>query len=255
MHLDEERLQRLLHGELDLAAEREAQGHVAACEACRLRLDEARREETWMHGLLEQIDPVAPPAGVDADAIARRARAGAEPGTPTIRRSAWLKTAAGVALAATIAGAAFAIPGSPVRGWTRALVRNLAGESVTNAPSAPGRTGTSGVAVPPGDRLVIVVEAGPGGAACHVLLTEAGDVQVRAPAGSATFTSSRGYLLLRGRDSTSVFEIHVPRSAPSVEIRSGDRQFFLKEGPEIRTAGTRDASGGAILSLPPSPGN
>ena len=70
IHLDDERLQRLLHGELDTAAAAAARDHLAGCAACAARLDEAERDEQAVLGLLEKLDDATP--AVRADAVADR---------------------------------------------------------------------------------------------------------------------------------------------------------------------------------------
>src|SRR5688572_31719644 len=103
MHLDDERVQRLLHGELEPAGERLARQHLAACEDCRTRVDEARAEEHRIFALLREVDHPAP----DADPRAILA-AGRGP------RARWERWAAGLLLVAAAGGAAYAAPGSPL---------------------------------------------------------------------------------------------------------------------------------------------
>jgi len=50
MHLDDERLQRLLHGELEPGAETSIMGHLATCDPCRDQLTAARREAADVSG-------------------------------------------------------------------------------------------------------------------------------------------------------------------------------------------------------------
>ena len=236
MHLDEERLQRLIHDELGAWEKDEAFRHVATCEDCRRRLVEATKEETSVHELLRDVDTPVP--DVFADAIARQAAAVA----PVVRSqlAAWLRRAAAVAIVVGIAGAAYAIPGSPVRGWIHDITEKVAGRPETPAPAPrPGRTGVSGVAVAPGDRLTILFEPGAKGAELRIDLTDDTDAHVHGPAGAAAYTSSAGYLLVRGLDSTAVFQVMIPRSAPWVEIRAQDERVFLKEGPRVTTQGSR----------------
>ena len=251
MHLDEERLQRLIHDELGAWEKDEAFRHVATCEDCRRRLVEAAREETQVHELLRDVDTPMPE--VFADAIARQAAAVA----PVVRSQleAWLRKAAAIAIVIGLASAAYAIPGSPVRGWIHDVTRKLTGRPETPATTqVPGRTGVSGVAVAPGDRLTILFEPGAQGAELHIDLTDGTDAQVHGPAGAAAYTSSAGYLLVRGLDSSAVFQVLIPRSAPWVEIRSRDEQVFLKEGPRVTTGGSRMGDR-YVLPLPgrPSP--
>ena len=61
MHLDEERVQRLLHDELAWTEVNPVREHVAQCADCRARLDLARREEDEVDALLRHLDhPAAP---------------------------------------------------------------------------------------------------------------------------------------------------------------------------------------------------
>ena len=120
--------------------------------------------------------------------------------------------------------------------------------SVASAPPATGGTGVSGIAQLPGERFVILFQAGKGGEA-RVELSDDPEVQVRAPAGAATFASKSDYLLIGSKDSSAVFKIRIPRSAPWLEIRTEEEPIFLKDGPRITTAAPRDASG-YVLTLP-----
>ena len=108
MHLNEEQLQRLLHGELSAGARRNAGDHLAACNECRERLVLAQRDEGEILELLRQVDHPLP--AVDAEALAARAR-----GIGLV----WGRWAAGILLVLGTVGAAYAVPGSPVRGWVR----------------------------------------------------------------------------------------------------------------------------------------
>jgi anti-sigma factor RsiW len=248
MHLDEERLQRLNHGELASPQMAASLQHLAACDECRQRLEEIRKEESQVHELLGSLD-TPPPEHIEAvaqqvRAIALRARA---------RVYSWLRRAAVLALVVGVGGIAYAIPGSPVRGWIHDVTRKLTGRPETPAPApTPGRTGVSGVAVAPGDRLSILFEPGAVGAELRIDLTDGSDVEVHGPAGAAAYTSSAGYLLIRGRDSSAVLDVQIPRSAPWVEIRAQDERVFLKEGTRITTGGSR-VGDRYVLPLPGRP--
>jgi anti-sigma factor RsiW len=263
MHLNDERLQRLIDDELAASEWHATQAHLAVCADCRRRFEDVTREKGRVHELLRSLDTPAP--AVSVDAIARRAEAeklgraeAAAPGragtaAPSRSRTTWLRRAAGFAIVIGIAGAAYAIPGSPVRGWIHDVTRKLTGRPETPAPApAPGRTGVSGVAVAPGDRLSILFEPGALGAELRIDLTDGSDVQVHGPAGAAAYTSSAGYLLIRGRDSSAVLDVQIPRTAPWVEIRAQDERVFLKEGPRVTTGGSRMGDR-YVLPLPGRP--
>src|SRR5258705_1707438 len=230
VHLDEEQIQRLLHRELPAPAEKSAREHVAGCAECRRRLAEAEREENEVDALLRAV--AVPPPAIRVEALGLRAElSGAEVRT---RRPAWRRRAAGFLLAAGIAGAAYAVPGSPVRGWVHAITQKLGGRPESSSPGgahAPGRptTGVSGIAVLPGQRLVILFTRPQAEGVARVSLIDGTEVQVQAPAGAASFTTKAEYILIGVRDASAAFEIRIPRSAPSVEIRVGDDRVFLKE--------------------------
>ena len=255
MHLDEEQIQRLLHGEQPPQTERSAREHMAGCADCRRRLAEAEREEREVHALLRAVDN--PPPRIGAEAVAARAAAASE----RARDSVWLRRAAGIILAAGIAGAAYAVPGSPVRAWVDAIAQKIGGggsEPSAVAP-APGTStvGVSGIAVLPGKRLQILFKApegGQGGGQVLVCLTVGSEVQVRAPDGAATFTSRADQLLINNRSPSAAarpdtFEIEIPSDAPWVEIRVGGDRIFLKEGPRVTTGGSIGPDGGYVLPL------
>lgn len=250
MHLDEEQIQRLLHRELPARAGSSAREHVAGCIECRRRLSEAEQEEAEVHGLLHAVD--VPPPRIRAEAVALRAELDIV--AARTRGSAWLRRAAGVLLAAGIAGAAYAVPGSPVRGWVHTIVQKIGGRPAPAPAPPPGESIAvgAGISVLPEQRLLILFKLAQGDGQVFVSLTDGPEVQVHAPTGAATFTSGAGRLLIDVRDPSAAFEVQIPRSAPWVEIRVGEDRLFLKEGERVSTSGSTSAVGGYLLRLTPS---
>ena len=245
MHLDEEQVQRLLHGELGRSAEASAREHVAGCPDCRRRLAVAEREEAEVYALLGGLDHAPPP--VSADTIAAKARG---------QVFAWGRWAAGIIVAIGLASASYAIPGSPVRAWVGAVVDwvgGRSGPSSVNPPESgiPDR-GVAGIAVAPGRTLLIVFTSPQAEGRVQVSLTDGADVGVRGPIGAATFTSDGDRLVIDNRGSSATFEIQIPRAAPRVEIQVGESSIFLKEGHRISTEQSTEPSGPYILPLTPS---
>jgi len=243
MHLDDERVQRLLDGELSPAAERSAREHLVACAECRARAAEAEREETELAGLLHLLDHPAPALSAEAIAVAARRRAG-----PSVR---W---AAGLLLAAGLAGAAYATPGSPIPGWIARLAERTEGRRSPPGP-APAASqaedpGVAGIAVPPGERLLLSFDSAQAeGEAAVRLLDEATEVTVRAPAGAATYLAGADRLTIANGVTRASYAIDVPRGAPRVEIQVAGTRVFLKEGASITArAGTDSATG--VYRLP-----
>ncbi len=247
MHLDEEQVQRFLHGELTPPVETAVGEHLAACPDCRGRLAEAEREENQVYALLRHVDH--PPPRVDARAVIARARA------PDL---GWGRWAAGILLALGFAGAAYAAPGSPLPAWVEAVVEWMGGRPDRSpvAPAPPQTPlldpGVAGIAVAPGRELVILFTSPQAEGSAHVSLTDGAEVVVRAPINAATFTSDVDRLVIDNQGSAATFEIQIPRGAPRVEIRVGGDRIFLKEGPRVATAKSADTRGPYLLRLAPS---
>ena len=225
MHLDEDQVQRLIHDELASPRAAEAQQHLAACDVCRERIAIARREEAEVFALLGAVDGPVP--SVDVAAIERRA------GTLGTRGLSW---AAGIVVALGIAGVAYAAPGSPLQRWMSTLADWLRADSQQTQTSAARPLPSSalaGVAVAPGQRLVIAFTSTQTAGDVRVRLTDSAYVVVQAPSRSVIFTSDSDRLIVDNRAGLGTFEIHIPRSAPRVEIVVGDTRRFLKEGGRV----------------------
>ena len=226
MHLDDERVQRLLHGELEPAGERLVRQHLAACDVCRALVDDARVEEHHVFGLLREVDHPLP----DADP---RVILASGP-RPRIR---WERWAAGLLLVAAAGGAAYAAPGSPL---PRALDRLVAMLAPTQSPPAADSSASdaaapgAGVAVTPGDRMTIRFVAESDGAFATLSLTDGHEVVVRAVEGAATFSSDVERLSVSSAGPVR-FEILIPRSAPWVEVLAGDTPVFRKRAAKVVT--------------------
>lgn len=241
MHLDEERVERLLQGELSGQAHGHALAHLATCPACRERLETARREQDVIEALLSRLDHPAP--RLEASTVARRAQA---------RRSARLRRAAAVLLALGAAVGVWAAPGSPVPGWFDAW--RGSGSAVMPAPreradAAAPDASSGGIAVAPGAALVIdfaMVQAGH----VRVSLTEGSEVTVRALTGSASYTSDPDRrILVESNGAEGSFEVGIPRGAARVEIRAAGGRVFLKEGARVTTDAPANEDGVYLVPL------
>jgi anti-sigma factor RsiW len=216
MHLDIERLQRFLDGELSAPEQGVVREHLAQCAACRGRVAEARQADAELQAQLRQLDH-EPPRITAAQVVARAMGRG-----PRIRRFRW---AAGIVLALGIAGAAYAAPGSPLRGWVRAALTWVGAGRVEQAPA--------GIAVAPGAGLVITFTSAQTAGLVRVSLTDGAEVVVRAPRGAGTFTSDVERLVIHNSGPAATFDIEIPRAAPRVEIQVQGARLFLKEGSRV----------------------
>ncbi len=248
MHLDDERVQRLIDGEMSPAAATTAREHLARCADCRGRVDAAKREQDEVQALLRTVDD--PPPRVDAEAIAATAEARA-------RSAGLLRWAAGVVLALCVGGAAYAVPGSPLPALVQAVVVWIGGGEAP-APPAPAPIETAeprvaGISVAPGDALAILFTSRQADGRVRVSLADGPEVVVRAPLGAATFSSDADRLVIDNAGPSATFEIEIPRAAPRVEIQVAGERIFLKDGERVTGAagGTMDAPGPHVLPLAP----
>lgn len=241
MHLDEEQVQRLLHGELRGAAATSVRDHLGACAECRSRLSQAEREEAWVYDRLGRLDHTVPQVSAEA-AIAARRR------SLTLRG----RLAAGIFLALAAAGVAYAAPGSPlprVLDHLIHLVSREPGRPAKTAPSPKVAGPQSGIALPPGNRLVITFTATQPGDTAVVSLTDGPDVVVRTLAGGAAFTTDIDQLAIQHRGPPAGFEILIPRAAPFVEIQAGGRRILLKDRSHIVSQARPDSERRYLLPL------
>jgi len=71
---------------------------------------------------------------------------------------------------------------------------------------------------------------------------------VQARGGAASFNSEDDRLLIDNHDSAASFEVRIPRNAPLVEMRIGERRVFLKRGSEV-SAGVVASAGSYVIPL------
>jgi hypothetical protein len=246
MHLDEEQLQRLLHGQLPSRAARGARDHLAECADCREQFVTAERDEKEVLALLQQVDHPIP--SIDPETLAARVRWT----SPGLAR--W---AAAILLFLGAAGAAYALPGSPLRHWVRSAVTWMGGREAS--PERPAATkapheSAAGVAALPGKRFVIEFTSVEQGGRAKVALSDGQKVIVEAPAGTASFTSRAGRLIVTNTGSGGHYEIAIPRAAPRVEIRVAGNTVFVKDGARVQTGRAARIADGYLVPLsPPRP--
>jgi hypothetical protein len=240
MHLNDEQIQRLMHGEMDAAARETASRHIAECHECARALAEAEREEAVIFDLLEAVDHEA--TVVDAARVA----------IPTRTHSTvWVRRAAGIVVVAALAGAAYAIPGSPLPALVKRIASLMTGPTppaTVDAPT-PGAPVTSGIAVPAGENFVIEFASPQDNGSMTVTLTDDTMVRVRAIGGTAAFTTDVGRLDIGNAGSSADYEIELPRRARWIEIRVASTARWHKDGDRVVTDSPTDETGRYRVSL------
>ena len=234
MHIEEEQLERLRHGQPGGSGEPSVRAHLADCPECQRRLARANRAESAVYAVLTALDHPLPQ--VDAEVIARAARRRQVP-----------RWAAVALLSAGVATAAYATPGSPLPRWSQALVRWLtAPQAVTPASPAPT---LSGIAMSPGTDFLIVIQSARPGSMARVALAGDSQVVAQAPVGSATFRVEPHRLVIDNRDSVAIIDLRIPSAAPRIEIRLGSRPLLRKQHARIVSAAEPDSAGRYLIPL------
>ena len=239
MHLDQEQVQRLMHRELG-PAEATVRDHLSICPECRRKVAEAEQAEAWVLDRLRRLDHPVP--GVRLETL-----------VPPPRRSgrAYQRLAAGIVLALAAAGAAYAMPGSPLPGVMHRIIELVSGThgTPTTGTTRPDTGSPAGIAINPGGRLTILFPAAQTGGEAIVSMADSGDVMVRALDG-ATFTSDIDRLLIEHRGVPAPrYEIQIPRAAPWVEIRVAGRRILLQRLGRVIAGVGPDAQGRYRLAL------
>ena len=240
-HLDEARIVAIRDGaDVDDAARE----HVERCATCAAALDDARGRaaaiEHALSALDRPIEPTAAKAGVRA-----RIRAGAA--APARRRWGGRHLGRAAALLLVTAGAAAALPGSPIR---TLLLRPLVNDTPNRVESIDaGSAGVAAaevvpeltdagiaVAVPDGFVQVFIRGADPG-TEVSVRWTEQSTARVSAPSGSR-FTYSAGRIEVDA--ARGDIHMQLPQGATEVDLEvdgvrylSGSRDRLEVSGPTV----------------------
>jgi anti-sigma factor RsiW len=225
MHLNDEQIQRRLHGELPVTGEDELARHLAGCAECARRVDAAEQEERAILALLGEIDHPAP--ALDMHAFDRPRRRVVP---------AWGRRVAAAVLVLGLAGAASAIPGSPVRELARFVTQLITGHGEpAPAERAPvtREPVTAGISVPAGESFTIHFRAEQTGGVAVVSWTDGATVAVRAQGGNAIFTTDTGELGIDNSGSAARYEIDVPRSVRRFEITIGTTRALLLDENDL----------------------
>lgn len=233
-HLDDAAIELLLSGELDESQAERPRAHLAECDACSRRLAAARRQDQEIEALLSLLDHPVP--ALAAEKVMHRAG----------RR--WQRpyaAAAGIALLVA-AGAASALPGSPLRTW---LGRVLGASQEPSAPSLEEQRLPGGVSVVPAGEFDLVWEAIQETGAMTISLTDGPELAVRVSGGEPGFSVGPQEIRVENAGSIADYEILLPRAAAHVQIRVGGSVVFTKQNGSIETMAIQDDAGNYVLEF------
>lgn len=228
MHLTDEQIERLADGQAAEPVRLTLEQHLASCAGCGGRVAAARQQAVEVTARLWLVDHPVPPVSVETVIrLARKSQAG--PG----------RWAAAILLSVGLAGAAYATPGSPLPGWVEAVAGWIRSEprdskDLPLPPPAPVPL-PAGIAVVPGEDLIILFQPGVAAGGARAVLTDGKEVVVRTINGDAGFTAGAGRLVIAVRSDTTSFEVQIPRAAPRIEILIDGHRVLLKVRDRITT--------------------
>lgn len=207
-------MKHLLDAELDAcldAGEPELESarlrHLAGCDRCAARLAALRDQIRQTDGRLGLLDHELP--RVDPDAVMRRAG--------RLERRRALALAAGVA-GLLVAGAALAIPGSPLRQWITPGSREADSSPPTSLATAPAALPGPGVRFVPTGPVEVAFEATQDVGYVLVIRTDDPRLSVYAAEGSATFSVGTNRVQVGNRGSDATYEVRVPTSVRTLRV-------------------------------------
>jgi hypothetical protein len=259
MHLSDEQLERVLHGEEPQSPDSVARAHLADCESCAGRLNAARRDEAEILELLGRVDRVPPTLAVETVAAGARTRRRA----PNSRQGGWRNRAAAIIATVTLAGVAYATPGSPLPALARRVAALVRGQSATPIESphadrdSDGAIGTAGgMKFTPDVHFTIRYETtGPSDTAT-VAMVDGTELTIRVPSGTSISSPNDATVVVTARTTADLsaprrFEIDIPRTAQRVEIFVRNRRVFLRESGTASDGYARDSAGRILIPLKP----
>jgi len=229
-HVEEGTLLALRDG--DASAE-PATPHLHGCALCAEALEESRTRSRMIAEALATLDE--PVETTHAKAAVRR-RLDARRGDAL--RTGWLRAHLGRAAAILLltAGAASALPWSPVREWWAGpsadpIATGEPTDAVATAQGSPA-AGIS-VAVPDG-RIAVIVRGPAPGSAIDVVWTEGVTASVSAPPGSG-FSYADGRVEVDAAAGAMLLEL--PRAAAFVSLEVDGRIFLQRSGERLDVPG------------------
>ncbi len=251
-HLEDGALLAALDGELSGTELRRIEAHVASCPACAERRETLRFAERRVKAALAELD--APSPWVELPAALRDAASSTAVPIERGRRRRERRqgglsgraVGAAAGLVLLLAAGAYALPGSPVRGWIDQSVEAIAGLFVEE-PSGPVDPGPSAVSVEPDEgRVRVVIHEAAAGLRVTVGLT--GETRASASARRARFVVETGRIEVR--DASGELRISLPRTARDASVWLAEREVVRLEAGRLERLPAAEGGPAQILVEP-----
>ena len=242
-HIDDGALLALLDGELNAEERRHVEAHAGRCSECSERRDQLRFASRRVTATLEAGD--APSPWAEMPEALRQAYRDAPRQITSARssRAGWMgrrsvATAAGLTL--LLAAGAYAIPGSPVRGWVDDGIESIAA-LIGGGDAEPGPSAVS--VEPAGGSIRVSVLGAAAGLRVTISLTDA--PSAAASARQASFRVESG--LIEITDVSGDLRVSLPRGALSGSVEVDGVEVARLDGGELRQTAAAEASPAEIV--------
>lgn len=243
MHASEEVLQRLVDGELSEKERTAWEMHLGSCPEC-------RNEYHQLQQLSANVDSLL----TSASGPSRRVRFSDIVQTAAIRRQGRMRrNVAGILLAFGLAGAAYAMPGSPLPALFRSvgdLFKGGGSPAPLESDSPSPSPSPSGISVHPGESFSIVFEPTEAGGEATLVWSAGAEVAVTTDPGAAQFSSAPGILTIRIRRADASVRIEIPTAARQLTVLSEERVLFQAEEGSVLIGPSPGPNGESHLSIP-----
>ena len=243
-HVDDGTLLAHLDGELPAEARERVGRHVADCAMCGARRDELRFAVRRVTSALEVID--GPPARTEMPAALREAARSAPVSIGSARqarlgaRVGWMgrrSVAVAAGLTFLLAAGAYAVPGSPVRGWVDDRIDAIA-SWFTDETQEPEQAGPSRVSVEPDDGVLRITIVS-GGEAVRLTVRLTDEAEASVAAADADFHVEPGTIDIA--DASGEIVVTLPRGAASGSVMIDEAEVVRLEDGELRRTASADA--------------
>jgi hypothetical protein len=235
MHPDTVALRQFTDGELQGNVAEDVRLHTQHCPACAAAIEALPGEDAWIVSLFSTLDSPAPSFKLND----RSGRASPQ----------WLRRAAAVLLLSTLAGAAWALPGSPVRSWLNPQPEPVAHVPV-NGPDATPAIERGGLDITAGGAVHIRFAEAQTRGLLHIFFSDSTAVRLTVFNDDVRFDAqSDGNVFVDNTGSFADYEIRIPRDAADLTIRLADTIIFRIRDGRIEASSQPSPDGSVTLRL------
>ena len=236
-HPDQETLRRFADGETAGTDASTLGAHIRACASCTHAIEELQREDAQVAALLSTLD--SPPPVLQM-LLAGRTQVAAP----------WIRRAAALLFLASLAGAGWALPGSPVRAWLRGSAQQSTPAGMSNVIETAAPALHGGLDIPTDGAVLITFAQAQARGSVRIVLSDSAGVRLTILNHDARLESpSEHHVIIENDGSLADYRIRVPHSAADVTVRVGSRVVFRKMRDVLTSSIAQSGDGSYVVPL------